>query len=117
MADSDSDDEAPLKRVCSVSGPTEWDCVPKETEFRLKFKTPGKKSVRLLYTLKKDLCLPYVPDIPVEDIEDQLTFNRSLVPEVVGKVVRKDGEFWIIEGWFLNRSANFIVFVFFRCSS
>ena len=64
MSDSDSDDDAPLKRVCSVSGPTEWDCVPKDTDFKLKFKAPGKKSLRRLYTLKKDLCLPYIPDMP-----------------------------------------------------
>ena len=32
------------------------------------------------------------------DIEDEVTFTRSLVPEVEGKVVRKDGKFWIVEG-------------------
>ena len=45
------------------------------------------------------------------DIEDHLTFSKSLVPEIAGKFVRKEGEFWIIEGW-LNNSASLLVFVF-----
>ena len=64
MIDSDSDDDAPLRRVLSVSVPSEWDSVPKETDFKLKIKTPGLKSVKMIYTLKKDLSLPYVPYIP-----------------------------------------------------
>ena len=57
MSESDSNDGTPLKCVCSVSSPSEWDMVPKETDFKFKFKTPGKKGERLLYILKKDICL------------------------------------------------------------
>ena len=58
MSDSDSDD-APLQRALSVSGPPEWDFVPKETDFKLKIKNPGQKSKKLLYSLKKGARLPY----------------------------------------------------------
>ena len=113
MSDSDSDDGAPLKRVCSVSSPTVWDFVPEETDFKFKFKAQRKKSVRLLYTLKKGTSLPYTATIQgknwcrlffpflyilIADIADKVTFSKAVQPEVEGKVVRKDGEFWIIEG-------------------
>ena len=77
MTESDSDDGAPLKRVHSVSAPSEWDKVPKETDFKFKFTNPGKKSVRLLYTLKKDVCLPYTATI--EGILDKLVQFSILI--------------------------------------
>ena len=76
MSESDSDDGAPLKRVRSVSAPSEWDKVPKETDFKFKFKTRGKKSVKLLYTLKKDVCLPYIATI--EGILDKLVLMSHI---------------------------------------
>ena len=63
MSEYDCDDGTPLKCVCSVSSPSERKMVPKETDFKFKFKTPGKKSERLLYILKKDICLPYTATI------------------------------------------------------
>ena len=68
MSESDSDDGAPLKRVCSISAPS--DKVPKGTDFKLTYKIAGKKSVRLIYTLKKDIFLPYTATI--EGILDKL---------------------------------------------
>ena len=72
MSGSDSDDGAPLKRVRSVSAPSEWDRVPKETDFKFKFKT----RVKLLYTLKKDVCLPYTATI--EGILDKLVLMTHI---------------------------------------
>ena len=63
MSDSDSDDGVPLTRVSSVSKQTVWNTVPREIEFKLKFKKPGRKSVKMLYILKKDVLLPYTPII------------------------------------------------------
>ena len=94
MSSDESDNDPPLQRVSSVNEKSLWDTVPGEIDFKLKIKTAGKKSVRFLYTLKKGLTLPYTPIIP--DIQEPITFSKSLQPEVEGAMIKKDGEFWII---------------------
>ena len=94
MSSDESDYEAPLQRVSSVNEKSLWDTVPGEIDFKLTIKKAGKKSVRFLYTLKKGVALPYTPIIP--DIQESITFSKSLQPEVEGAMIKKDGEFWII---------------------
>lgn len=94
MSSDESDYEAPLQRVSSVNEKSVWDTVPGEIDFKLTIKKAGKKSVRFLYTLKKGVPLPYTPVIP--DIQESITFSKSLQPEVQGAMIKKDGEFWII---------------------
>ena len=94
MSSDESDYEAPLQRVSSVNEKSVWDTVPGEIDFKLTIKKAGKKSVRFLYTLKKGVALPYTPIIP--DIQESITFSKSLQPEVQGAMIKKDGEFWII---------------------
>ena len=94
MSSDESDYEAPLQRVSSVNEKSLWDTVPGEIDFKLTIKKAGKKSVRFLYTLKKGVALPYTPIIP--DIQESITFSKSLQPEVQGAMIKKDGEFWII---------------------
>ena len=68
MSDSDSDDSTPIKRVSSVSKVPEWDHVPSDIDIYFKIRQPGKKSEKMLYTLKEGIMLPYFPNIEGENI-------------------------------------------------
>lgn len=56
MADSDCE----LERTCSLEKATEYDQVPVNTEYILKFKNCNNKTYKALqYTLKQGKTLPY----------------------------------------------------------
>ena len=58
MAESESDCE--IERTCSLEKVTEYDQVPADTEYILKFKNSNNKTYKALqYTLKRGKTLPY----------------------------------------------------------
>ena len=95
MYSSDSDDDGPLQRANSLTSPKEWDSVPENIDFKLKFRKIGSKSVKRLYTLKKDTPLPYSPILP--DVGLTIVFSKSLVPEVKNMKSYQEDDFWVFE--------------------
>jgi hypothetical protein len=102
-------------RVASLtSAPTEWDLMLETAVYRMKVKLnpTDRKKVILVYTLKKDVPLPYSPVIPVfvlftsrlwnndwfSGVKLNITFSKMLVPEIEGQDGRKVDDTWIYEG-------------------
>jgi hypothetical protein len=59
---SESDSSSDLERVYSNPLPVEHKTSPREIDFPLRLRVDGKV-IKLLFTLKEGVMLPYTPDI------------------------------------------------------
>ena len=94
MSDSDSDCELVMVRTTSSHG---HKSAPDNIDYKIKIKPNNKKTIGLLYTLKKGQILPYSPDL--SRYSAQITFGRDLQPDLgLGWTRENNKGFWIFKG-------------------
>ena len=90
MSESESDSE--FVRTSSVKG---YESVPREEEYKLKFKPWNGKSKAVLYTLKEGQNLPYSPVLEGYHVQ----FGKDLKPSMDSAwMCEKKQDVWVFKG-------------------